>query len=426
MTMRVRRAASSMPSSRSKSQERFCCAIRRRCSRLASADHALEMLPAAGRGGRAGGRAPRRRTAPRRRPPRRTSPCRRDTAGRAARCESAPGGSHGRSARPGSSSSPGPSASRSGPGRRWSREARPARTRPRSPRPGRRRPGLSLDRSGRRRSRSPGRRRSPGPGCPRVVVLQSAISSPSSRSRISWRAARAKASWSSSASRQLLEVAAGGAPRRRPPQVDHRLAPTRGGARPSSCSRASRPIAPRPRRVVLASSMRSEPALVERSSQHAREIAGTPAMRHAPSASTRDLLEASKTRARSRRGGTRRVDASCVVMAQRSATRRPRRARGSRPRPAGRAPAAAMRARLPDSEPPARARRRRRASCARRSPAASRRWRAGTPRAAWCPRPSGPRLRQLAALAARRRQFLAEAALVVLGDASRARLRRTC
>ena len=36
MTMRARRAASSMPSSRSNSHDRFCCAIRRRCRRLAS------------------------------------------------------------------------------------------------------------------------------------------------------------------------------------------------------------------------------------------------------------------------------------------------------------------------------------------------------------------------------------------------------
>ena len=36
MMMRVRRALSSTPSSRSKSHDRFCCAIRRRCRRLAS------------------------------------------------------------------------------------------------------------------------------------------------------------------------------------------------------------------------------------------------------------------------------------------------------------------------------------------------------------------------------------------------------
>ena len=44
MTTRDSRAVSSMPSSRSKSQERFCCAIRRRCRRLASrADDALQV-----------------------------------------------------------------------------------------------------------------------------------------------------------------------------------------------------------------------------------------------------------------------------------------------------------------------------------------------------------------------------------------------
>ena len=86
--------------------------------------------------------------------------------------------------------------------------------RPRSPRPGRRSPGSRSNRSGRRRSRSTGRRRSPGPAISwSSSSCRSANSSPSLRSRMSWRAARAKASWLPSVSL----AASGSRGRRRTP-----------------------------------------------------------------------------------------------------------------------------------------------------------------------------------------------------------------
>ena len=150
--------------------------------------------------------------------------CRRDTAGPAARWRARPAAATDARRGPAPPRRPSPSASRSGPGRRRSRRRLPARRRPRSPRPGRRSPGSRSNRCW----SSPVSFDWPSAfswSCESSLSssCRSADSSPSLRSRISWRAARAKASWLPSASRQLLEVAAGGRFDVGAPQVDHRL-----------------------------------------------------------------------------------------------------------------------------------------------------------------------------------------------------------
>ena len=125
------------------------------------------------------------------------------------------------------------------------------------------------------------------------------------RSRISWRAARAKASWLVSASLSFWKSrpAADSTSARHMSTIA--LADS-GGAAPRSCSRAIRLITS----AIGASSLaltRAWPRWSERWRHRAERLSATPAMRLAPSASTLTCSTASKiARAVSPRGTRRR------------------------------------------------------------------------------------------------------------------------
>ena len=167
---------------------------------------------------------------------------------------------------------------------------------------------------------------------------------------MSWRAARAKASWLASDSRSFWKSrpAADSTSARHMSTIA--LADS-GGAAPSSCSRAIRPITS----AIGASSldlMRAWPRWSERWRHRAERLSATPAMRRAPSASTRTCSTASKiARAVSPRGTRRR----CVLRswwrsfsAIESASPRTRLTSSTGRSRAG----TVMRASLPSSEPP--------------------------------------------------------------------------